>query len=1146
MRDQLLRLLELAGSPTKTMLKEHADRCEHSVSRAALAGVTADSDSAPRWATVEAFIDACASYASSRRRPLPLEEVDMLVWRARYDQAYPGQRNARAVGGPRQVGLVPGLADCFQPREVLEELAHATGNGGTAVLTGPAGPAASTQLLSGMGGVGKTQLAVHLAKHLYDSGQLDLLVWISATSRQAITASYAQAAVDLALRGADGTDTDTDAARFHAWLSSTDRRWLIVFDDLRAAADLKSLWPPIRPTGRAVITTQQRSSALAATGRRLVPVGVFTGAESVTYLRARLTDHPHLADDLDGLADALHHLPLALAHATAYLIDENVDCTEYQRRLTVRGLQLDELAPPVDALPDDYTRTVAATVSLSVQAADQVRPVGLATPVLRLASVCDPAGIPASMFTTTAAANWLRYAHTLSGQTANPASLDAATIRSGLRVLHRFNLITDAGPTITVHGLVQRVVRDHVIRSATTADDTVIDDPVADLAWTVADALLEAWPSVERDPVLGQAFRTTATAVYRHGGDTLLAPYTHAVLHRAHNSLGNAGDPTGAATAYERLLADQVRVLEPDDPDTLSTRNNLAHWLGAAGDAAGAAAAFEQLLADLVRVLGPDDADTLTARNNLAHWRGEAGNPAGAGAAFEQVLTDRLRVLGPDHPHTLTARNNLARWRGKAGDAAGAATALEQLLADLVRVLGPDHPHTLTARNNLAHWRGEAGDAAGAAAALAQLVADRLRVLGPDHPDILATRADLAHWRGEARDAAGAAAAVEQLVADRMRVLGPDDPDTLTARNNLAHWRGEAGDPAGAAAAFEQLVADRMRVLGPDHPDTLTARHNLAYWRGEAEDPAGAATGREQLLTDQAQVFGPDQADHLAARNNLATRANFASWRGEAGDPAGAAAALEQLVADQVRVLGPDHADTLTARNNLAHWRGEAGDAAGAATEFEHVLADLVRVLGPNHPHTLGTRANLARWRSEAGDAAGAAAALEQLVAGQARVLGPDHPDTLATRGELATFRGKAGDAAGAAAAVEQLAADRLRALGPHHPDTFTARNDLAYWRGEAGDAAGAATALEQLLTDQVQALGRDHPDTLATRGELATWRGEAGDAAGAANGFEQLLTDQVRALGRDHPDTLATRADLAYWRGKLRTPPSRSPRSSS
>ncbi|WP_338597130.1 tetratricopeptide repeat protein [Saccharopolyspora sp. SCSIO 74807] len=252
--------------------------------------------------------------------------------------------------------------------------------------------------------------------------------------------------------------------------------------------------------------------------------------------------------------------------------------------------------------------------------------------------------------------------------------------------------------------------------------------------------------------------------------------------------------------------------------------------------------ADEQFLTDQLRVLGPDHPDTLSSRNNLARWRGEAGDPAGAVVVLEELLADELRVLGPDHPDTLSSRNNLARWRGEAGDPAGAVVVLEELLADELRVLGPDHPDTLSSRNNLARWRGEAGDPAGAVVVLEELLADELRVLGPDHPDTLSSRNNLARWRGEAGDPAGAVVVLEELLADELRVLGPDHPDTLSSRNNLARWRGEAGDPAGAVVVLEELLADELRVLGPDHPDTLSTRNDLARWKRRLSDDGPAVS----------------------------------------------------------------------------------------------------------------------------------------------------------------------------------------------------------------------------------------------------------------------------------------------------------------
>ncbi|BCB88881.1 tetratricopeptide repeat protein [Phytohabitans suffuscus] len=870
-RHELRQLHELAGKPTGTRLESHSTSSGHSVGRSTLLAVLSGDDTKGlRWATVEAFVDACASYAKAKGQALPPTRLDKLAWRTRFDQAYPAERSDLSQSWPRRVGIVPPLAGCFQTRAMPDSILAVAGGRGAAVLDSSA-----TQVLSGLGGVGKTQIAVYLAEELWRRNQVDLLVWISATSRQAILAGYAHAAADLALTGANGADAERDAARFHAWLASTDRRWLIVLDDLANTADLQRLWPPVRPNGRTVVTTRLRGSALEGADRHLIQVGTFMVEEAELYLNNRLRDHLQLADDVAGVATDLGLLPLALAQAAAFIVDEQLSCSQYRRRLAAYRARLDDLVPDASGptgLPDDYARTVAATLSLSIDVAQIARPARLARPLLELASVLDPAGIPTEVFTTTAARNWLCYRRGR-GDTLDD-DLNAMVIQSGLRSLHRLNLLTvdsDAG-IVAVHALVQRVIR-----------EPFTDEHLADVAWAAADALDEAWPEVERDSGAAQRLRSNATVLYRHGHDALLQPDAHPVLGRANRSLGESGDLAGALQATRQLLADQLRVLGPSHPNTQASRGNAAYWQGAVGDLAGAAASLEELLSELTVVLGHDHVYTLTTRGNLAHLRGEAGDPAGAAAAIEQLVPDLIRVLGPDDPRTLSARGNLAHWRGEAGDVIAAATATEELIADLIRVLGPDHPDTLVMRSNLAAWHTRAGNPAGAGAINDEVLVDCVEVLGPDHPRTLLSRSNLAAVRGELGDPAGAANAIQELLLDLVRVLGKDHPDTLAARNQLASWRREAGDRAGAATALQHLLTDRIRVLGPDHPDTL------------------------------------------------ATRSNLANVRGEFGDLVGAVKELKELIGDVLRVLGPDHLDTLTIRGHLARWRNEAGDRAGAA-----------------------------------------------------------------------------------------------------------------------------------------------------------------------------------------------------------------------
>ncbi|MEV5801724.1 tetratricopeptide repeat protein, partial [Streptomyces collinus] len=639
------------------------------------------------------------------------------------------------VPWPHQVGVIPPAARSYQHRAERDRL-HATADGGTTTVL--------TQLLTGMGGVGKTQLAADYARTAWNetgaAGGLDVLVWVTASARSPIVTGYAQAGVELCR--ADPGDPEQAARSFLAWLTpkagAQPCRWLIVLDDVADPADLQGLWPPDSPHGRTLVTTRRRDAALAAHGRRTIEVGLFTPAEALTYLTAALAGHGHgeSADELTALAEDLGHLPLALAQAAAYLIDTGETVADYRELLADRTTSLADTAP--DALPDDQALPLAAAWSLSIDRADILRPAGLARPMLALTAFLDANGIPQDVLTSSPALAHLSAHRTYTGpeHAGQPDPVSARDAVRALSALHRLSLVDhhrDAlRRAVRVHQLVQRTTRDALTSHQYDAT-----------ARAAADALLAAWPAIERDTALAQTFRANTTALVGHAGQALYRSGAPGVLYRTGRSLGETGQVTAARDHFEHLTETLRHHLGDDHLDPLIARNNLAIMRGRAGDAAGAADAFADLLKHMARVLGEDHPSTLIARGNLATWRGEAGDAAGAADAFAELLADRIRVLGEDHPDTLTARGNLATWRGEAGDAAGAADAYADLLEHMVQVLGEDHPSTLTTRNNLATMRGWAGDAAGAADAYADLLEHMVQVLGEDHPSTLTTRNNL-------------------------------------------------------------------------------------------------------------------------------------------------------------------------------------------------------------------------------------------------------------------------------------------------------------------------------------------------------------------------------------------------------------------
>ncbi|MDH6131455.1 hypothetical protein P3T37_000824 [Kitasatospora sp. MAA4] len=162
---------------------------------------------------------------------------------------------------PHQVGAVPARAHSFQHRAEAQRLRAAVRDGGTAVLC---------QVLTGMGGVGKTQLAADYAHAAWQSADVDVLVWVTAGSRSAVVTGYAQAGVELCR--ADPDDAERAAVSFLSWLQpkaptaptalkalkAGERpcRWLVVLDDVADPADLRGLWPPAGPNGRTLVTTR--------------------------------------------------------------------------------------------------------------------------------------------------------------------------------------------------------------------------------------------------------------------------------------------------------------------------------------------------------------------------------------------------------------------------------------------------------------------------------------------------------------------------------------------------------------------------------------------------------------------------------------------------------------------------------------------------------------------------------------------------------------------------------------------------------------------------------------------------------------------------------------------------------------------------
>jgi GTPase SAR1 family protein len=169
---------------------------------------------------------------------------------------------------------VPLAADCYQNRDASVLLAGGLDRAGPVTLV----PTATT-VVTGMGGVGKTQIVAQYIHPLWQDPAIDLSVWIAAVDRDAIVTSYAQAAYAVGQAADNGPATAARALL--NWLSTTDRRWVVMLDDLQDPDDIKGWWPPRVTTGHTLVTTRRRDAALQRADRRIIEIPAYTETESL-------------------------------------------------------------------------------------------------------------------------------------------------------------------------------------------------------------------------------------------------------------------------------------------------------------------------------------------------------------------------------------------------------------------------------------------------------------------------------------------------------------------------------------------------------------------------------------------------------------------------------------------------------------------------------------------------------------------------------------------------------------------------------------------------------------------------------------------------------------------------------------------------
>jgi MinD-like ATPase involved in chromosome partitioning or flagellar assembly len=764
-------------------------------------------------------------------------------------------------------------------------------------------PAGSGVVLQGMGGIGKTQIAVEYAyryAHAYD-----LVWWIDATAD--VTTQLAMLAPHLGVTAAPGL-----AGTAHAALAALDggrvhRRWLVIIDGAEDLDAVANLLP--RGSGHAIVTSRNPAWAEHADA---LEVGLFERAESLAHLRRRI---PTIRDsEAAQVAASVADLPLAVAAAGTWLADSGRAPAEL---LAEQG----GLGPGLQVTWDGSLRKLREETPPAYRLLEVCAVLSPEIPLRIVYS--DALAEPLAEPVPSGTGQWMRGKLVQAASRLALVQLDVRSEEAG-------------GSRVLMHPVLQQVIRSRMteqeleatrhhahVALAAARPRSEVDDP---RSWPEYSAL---WPHLDAsgaaecgDHSVRQLFIKRLRYLWLKGDvaegrtlgryldkrwvqalDVTADPAARTELRRQILHLRfHIGNLRRDESDYATALADDLAVHDRQaatqgahHPYTLMTAGSIGADLRALGDYHAALIRDRDTHDAWLDQFGNDHPRTLTAANNLAGTYRLLGDFRTAMRLDEHVHTRRRLVEGELHPYTLASGANLGRDLRDAGRYEPSISLLRTVTAALAQQLGMTSRHTLAERANLAVSLRVAGHPAEAAELLHEAYSGLRDTAGPDSPDTpiarlsygLALRVLLRHDEAHRE--------VTATHAGYLSRLGPNHPCTLAAAVDLAVIDLDQGDTKIALRRTRDAARGLATALGPDHPHTLAARSNIAVGLAGLGDLMSAVIVARDVLDRSQEVLGADHPDTLRAAAN----AEILSQEGE-GDETETAERL-------ARALGRTH-----------------------------------------------------------------------------------------------------------------------------------------------------------------------------------------------------------------------------------------------
>ncbi len=797
--------------------------------------------------------------------------------------------------------------------DILEQLRDRAAGSTAALLSKESLP----QALQGLGGVGKTAVAIEYA-HRYGA-DYDLVCWIRADQTPLVRSALAGLAgyLGLAAPSATGIDQTTQGVLDALRRGEPYSRWLLIFDNADQPEELLSFIPG--GPGDVLITSRNhRWGPIVDT----IALDVFERAESIQFLLKRgprrLTEA-----DADRLAESLGDLPLALEQAGAVLYESLMSVDEYLRLLSERVADI--LAQGV-AL--EYPSSMTAAWQISVAQLRQQSPQALE--LLRCCAFVGPEPIPREVFKLGSEES----ATGVGALIADPIELSTA-----ISVLGRFALVKMDGPYLTVHRLIQALLRN------------------------------------ELGPAEQSKYRQDAHSILAAGAPG--NPADSKNWQRYRDMVAHVGSST-TDLAHCQIPAHRGFALD------------VVRYLYVSGDFASCRVFAERFIEQWSKDSGATDEYVLDANRHLGNALREAGETAKAGQVIETTLHSAEQVLPARDPLTMHLRNAFGADLRARGDFKAALALDEETRTLHEEIFGPASYQTLRVMNNLAIDYG-----------LSSRYVEARELHKDVYIKQRDTRSDLAPteilnaWTGLARAVrlCGNFTQARDLGQEArvygLHELSPEHYLTLRAATDLsiAMRRIPANYDEALEIATETLDQCKFR-RGERNPDTMAAAislYNIRRILGQTPRALELALETTEIYTS---VYGAEHPYNYGCMGNLAL------LRRLTGDLNSARRLDKTALAGLDAGLTRDHFFSLTVAVNLASDLAALGETHAARTLGEDSLARLTRLLGEEHFMTLSCAANLALDLSADGADEDAKALAVMTTSTCARVYGPNDPLT--------------------------------------------------------------------------------------------------------------------------------------------------------